>query len=78
VAGDKHCALPWSQHIWLLVLFLGMGLTFWWIQAVHGETRMYLKTAQNLRLIFALSGRVYVRGLLHALSYLGLVLWPPA
>jgi hypothetical protein len=78
VAGDKHCALPWSQHIWLLVLFLGMGLTFWWIQAVHGETRMYLKTAQNLRLIFALSGRVYVRGLLHALSSLGLVLWPPA
>jgi hypothetical protein len=78
VAGDKRRALPWSQRIWLLVPFLGMGLTFWWIQAVHGETRVYLETAQNLRLIIALSGRVYVRELLHALLCLGLVLWPLA
>jgi hypothetical protein len=55
-----------------------MGLTFWWIQAVHGETRVYLETAQTLRLIIALSGRVYVRELLHALLRLGLVLWPLA
>jgi hypothetical protein len=78
VADDKRHALPWSQRIWLLLPFLGMGLTFWWIQAVHEGTRVYLEKAQNLRLIFAISGWVSVRELLHALSHLGLVLWPLA
>jgi len=77
-AGKKRRALPWPQRIWLLVPFLGMGLTFWWIQAVHGETRVALEKAQMLRLVFAIDRWVwvYVRELLHALMHLGLVLWP--
>jgi hypothetical protein len=71
-------SLPWSQRLSLLVPFLGMGLTLWWIKAVHGETRVYLEKAQMLRLIFAISGWVYVRELLHALLHLGLILWPLA
>ena len=27
--------------------FLGIGLTLWWIKAVHGETRVYIEKAQN-------------------------------
>ena len=80
VAGGQRRALPWSQVIWLLVPFLGVGLTFWWIHAVHGETRVALEKAQMLRLIFAIERWVwvYVRELLHALMHLGLVLWPLA
>ena len=80
VAGGERRPLPWAQRIWLLVPFLGMGLTFWWIQAVHGETRVSLEKAQMLRLIFAIDrwAWVYARELLHALLHLGLVLWPLA
>ena len=80
VAGGERRPLPWAQRIWLLVPFLGMGLTFWWIHAVHGETRVSLEKAQMLRLIFAIDRWVwvYVRELLHALLHLGLVLWPLA
>ena len=80
VAEGQRRALPWSQAIWLFVPFLGVGLTFWWIHAVHGETRVALEKAQMLRLIFAIERWVwvYVRELLHALMHLGLVLWPLA
>jgi 4-amino-4-deoxy-L-arabinose transferase-like glycosyltransferase len=78
VAGGERRALPWSQRLWLLVPFLGVGLTLWWIHAVHGETRVSLEKAQMLRLIFAIDRWVYVRELLHALLHLGLVLWPLA
>ena len=80
MAGGERRALPWSQGVWLLVPFLGVGLTFWWIHAVHGETRVALEKAQMLRLIFAIDRWVwvYVRELLHALLHLGLVLSPLA
>jgi hypothetical protein len=55
-----------------------VGLTLWWIHAVHGETRVSLEKAQMLRLILAIDRWVYVRELLHALLHLGLVLWPLA
>jgi hypothetical protein len=78
VASGARRTLPWSQLIWLLVPFVGIGLTLWWIQAVHGETRAYLEKAQMLRLIWAIDRWVYVWELLHALLHLGLVLcrWP--
>jgi Dolichyl-phosphate-mannose-protein mannosyltransferase len=78
IAGGARRPLPWSQAIWLLVPFLGVGLTLWWIHAVHGETRVALEKARMLRLIFAIDrwGWVYLRELLHALLHLGLVLWP--
>jgi hypothetical protein len=78
VAGGERRTLPWSQRIWLLVPFLGIGLTLWWVKAVHGETRVYIEKAQMLRLIFAIDRWVYVQELLHALLHLGLVLWPLA
>jgi hypothetical protein len=80
VAGGARRPLPWAQWIWLLVPFLGVGLTLWWIQTVHGETRVSLEKAQMLRLIFAIDRWVwvYARELLHALLHLGLVLWPLA
>jgi Dolichyl-phosphate-mannose-protein mannosyltransferase len=76
--GREHRALPWSQILCLLVPFLGIGLTLWWIKAVHGETRVYIQKAQNLRLLLAISGWRYVEELLHLLLHLGLVLWPLA
>ena len=78
MAGGERRVLPWSQGVWLLVPFLGVGLTFWWIHAVHGATRVALEKAQMLRLIFAIDRWVwvYVRELLHALMHLGLVLSP--
>jgi 4-amino-4-deoxy-L-arabinose transferase-like glycosyltransferase len=78
MAGKKRRALSWSQVIWLIVPFLGVGLTFWWIHAVHGATRVALEKAQMLRLIFSIDRWVwvYTRELLHALLHLGLVLWP--
>jgi hypothetical protein len=78
VAGGERRTLPWSQRVWLLVPFLGIGLALWWIKAVHGETRVYLEKAQMLRLILAIDRWVYVRELLHALLHLGLILWPLA
>jgi hypothetical protein len=80
VAGGARRPLPWAQGVWLLVPFLGVGLTFWWIHAVHGETRVALEKARMLRLLFAIDrwAWVYVRELLHALMHLGLVLWPLA
>jgi hypothetical protein len=78
VSGRQRRSLPWSQRLCLLIPFLGMGLTLWWIKAVHGEPRVYLEKVQMLRFIFAISGWVYVRELLHALLHLGLVLWPLA
>jgi hypothetical protein len=80
MAGEQRRALSWSQAIWLIAPFLGVGLTFWWIHAVHGETRVALEKARMLRLIFAIDRWVwvYVRELLHALMHLGLVLWPLA
>jgi 4-amino-4-deoxy-L-arabinose transferase-like glycosyltransferase len=76
VAGGERRPLPWTQRIWLLVPFLGIGLTLWWIHAVHGETRVSLEKGQMLRLILAVDRWVYVRELLHALLHLGVVLWP--
>jgi Dolichyl-phosphate-mannose-protein mannosyltransferase len=76
--GREHRALPWPQLICLLVPFLGIGLTLCWIKAVHGETRVYIQKAQNLRLLLAISGWRYVEELLHLLLHLGLVLWPLA
>jgi hypothetical protein len=78
VAGGERRPLPWSHLIWLLVPFLGVGLTRWWIHAVHGETRVSLEKAQMLRLIWSIDRWVYIRELLHALLHLGLVLWPLA
>jgi hypothetical protein len=80
VTGGARRPLPWAQRIWLLVPFLGVGLTLWWIQTVHGETRVALEKAQMLRLVFAIERWVwvYTRELLHALMHLGLVLWPLA
>jgi len=78
VVGGERRPVPWAQRIWLLVPFLGIGLTLWWIKAVHGETRVYIEKAQMLHLILAIDRWVYVRELLHALLHLGLVLWPLA
>jgi len=78
VTGGTRPPLLWAQRIWLLVPWLGIGLTLWWIQAVHGETRVALEKAQMLRLVFAIDRWVYTRELLHALMHLGLVLWPLA
>jgi Dolichyl-phosphate-mannose-protein mannosyltransferase len=76
--GRERWVPPWSQLICLLMPFLGIGLTLWWIKAVHGETRVYIQKAQNLRLLLAISGWRYVEELLHLLLHLGLVLWPLA
>ena len=76
VGGRQRRALPWAHHLCLLLPLLGMGLTLWWIKAVHGETRMYVEKAQALHCMFAVSGWLYVRELLHALCHLGVVLWP--
>ena len=76
--GRERWTLPWSQLICLLMPFLGIGLTLWWIKAGHGETRVYIQKAQNLRLLLAISGWRYVQELLHLLLHLGLVLWPLA
>jgi hypothetical protein len=78
LAAEKRRTLPWSQGIWLLVPFLGVGVTLWWIHAVHGATRVALEKVHMLRLIFVIDRWVwvYVRELLHALMHLGLVLWP--
>jgi Dolichyl-phosphate-mannose-protein mannosyltransferase len=80
VTGGTRCPLPWTQRIWLLVPFLGIGLTLWWIQTVHGATRVALEKAQRLRLVFVIDRwvGVYTRELLHALMHLGRVLWPLA
>jgi hypothetical protein len=78
VIGGERRALPWAQIICLLLPFLGIGLTLWWIKAVHGETRVYIEKAHNLRLLLAISGWIYVRELLHVLLHLGLILWPLA
>jgi Dolichyl-phosphate-mannose-protein mannosyltransferase len=78
VGGHERRVLTWSQLLWLLVPFLGIGLTLWWIKAVHGETRVYIAKGQDLRVVLAISGWIYVRELLHALLHLGLVLWPLA
>jgi hypothetical protein len=80
VTGGTRRPLPWAQRIWLLIPFVGIGLTLWWIQTVHGETRVALEKAQMLRLVFAIERWVwvYTRELLHALMHLGLVLWPLA
>ena len=68
--------VPWSQLVCLLVPFLGIALTLWWIKAVHGETRVYMEKASNLNWVLFLSGWFYVKELLHVLMHLGLVLWP--
>jgi Dolichyl-phosphate-mannose-protein mannosyltransferase len=78
LAGGARRPLPWSQRIWLLVPWLGIGLTLWWIHAGHGATRVSLEKAQMLRLVLAIDRWVYVRELLHALLHLGLVCWPLA
>jgi hypothetical protein len=78
VNSREHRPLPWLQWVCLLAPFLGVGLTLWWIKAVHGETRVYIEKARNLHLLLAISGWTYVRELLHVLLHLGLVLWPIA
>jgi 4-amino-4-deoxy-L-arabinose transferase-like glycosyltransferase len=77
VTGERR-VLPWPQHFWLLVPFLGLGLTLGWIHAVHGETRLYHEKTQLLRFVWSISGWIYMRELLHVLLHLGLVLWPLA
>src|SRR5262245_45498947 len=74
--GRERPALPWSQLVCMLVPFLGIGLMLWWVKAVHGETRVYMEKASNLRWVLLLSGWFYVKELLHVLMHLGLVLWP--
>ena len=69
-------AVPWSQLVCLLVPFLGIGLMLCWIKVVHGETRVYMEKASNLRWVLFLSGWFYVKELLHVLMHLGLVLCP--
>jgi hypothetical protein len=74
--GRERRAVPTSQLICLVVPFLGIGLTLWWIHAVHGETRVYLEKASHLSRVLFLSGWFYVKELLHVLMHLGLALWP--
>jgi hypothetical protein len=74
--GGERRAVPWSQLVCLLVPFLGIGLTLWWIKAVHGETRVSIEKASNLSWVLFLSGWFYVKELLHVLMHLGLILWP--
>jgi Dolichyl-phosphate-mannose-protein mannosyltransferase len=74
--GRQRRAVPWSQLVCLLLPFLGIGLTLWWIHTVHGETRVSLEKASNLSWVLFLSGWFYVKELLHLLLHLGLVLWP--
>jgi hypothetical protein len=80
MAAEKRHALTWSQGIWLLVPFPGVGLTLWWIHAVRAETRVALEKARVLLLIFAIDRWVWVYApeLLHASMHLGLVLSPLA
>jgi hypothetical protein len=74
--GRERPAVPWSQLVCLLVPFLGIGLTLWWIKAVHGVTRGYTEKASDLSWVLFLSGWFYVKELLHVLMHLGLVLGP--
>jgi hypothetical protein len=76
LGGGTRRNLPWLQRLCLLVPFLGMGLTLWWIHVVHGETRLYQERAQLTRFVLSVSGWIYLRELLHVLLHLGLVLWP--
>jgi hypothetical protein len=78
LAAEKPRAPTWLQGMGPLVPFLGVGLTLWWIHAVHGETRVALEKAQMLLVIFAIDRWMYVRELLHALMHLGLVPSPLA
>jgi hypothetical protein len=78
LVGGPRRVLSWLQCLWLLVPFLGLGLTLWWIHEVHGETRLYDEKAELLRFVWSISGWIYVRELLHVLLHLGLVLWPLA
>jgi hypothetical protein len=78
LSGCPRRALPWGQRLCLLLPFLGVGLTLWWITAVHGETRVYLEKTQGLRFVWLVSGWDYLRELLPILLHLGLVCWPLA
>ena len=78
LVGGRRRALPWPQRLCLLVPFLGLGLTLWWVKAVHGETRISHEKAQLLRYVLTVSVWIYLRELLHVLLHLGLMLWPLA
>ncbi len=67
---------PWPQILCLVFPFLGIGLTLWWITAVHGATRVYLEKVNSLHYIPAISGWVYFNELVRTLVHLGLVLGP--
>lgn len=56
--------------------FLAVGLTLWWINAVHGETRVYAEKARDVYLLLAVSDYVWEQ--LSPLLHLGLVLCPLA
>jgi hypothetical protein len=76
VVGRERRPLPWPQRLWLLMPFLVIGLTLWWISVVHGETRVYAEKARSVYLLLAISD--YFWELLHMLLHLGLVLCPLA
>ena len=76
VVDRERRPLPWSQRLGLLMPLLAIGLTLWWINAVHGETRVYAEKARNVYLLLAVSD--YVWEVLRMLLHLGLVLCPLA
>jgi hypothetical protein len=76
VAGRERRDLPWSQRLCLLAPFLAIGLTLWWINAVHGETRVYAEKSRNVYLLLGASD--YIWEGLRMLLHLGLILCPLA
>jgi hypothetical protein len=84
MSGERR-DLPWPQILFLLLPFLGIGLTIWWIRDIHGPTSVYLQKADALNYFFStkwwLSSRswwTYFDGMVHALVHLGIVLSPMA
>jgi len=76
VVGRECRYLPWSQRLCLLTPFLAIGLTLWWINAVHGETRVYAEKARNVYLLLGASD--YIWEVLRMLLHFGLILCPLA
>lgn len=76
--GGTRRTLSWPQCFWLLLPFLGLALTLWWIYAIHGETRLSHQKAGFLRFVLTTSGWIYFRELLRTVLQMGLVLCPLA
>jgi hypothetical protein len=76
IVSRERRGLPWSQWVCLLIPFVGIGLTLWWINAVHGETRVYAEKARNVYVLLAASD--YLWEVLRMLLHLGLILSPLA